>query len=67
MLMFEFNSASCGGFPGASDSLGLALWTVDTALQMAYGNFSGALIHVAGVDDSYNVSGEASSVDSFRG
>ncbi|CAL1698450.1 unnamed protein product [Somion occarium] len=53
-LMFETNSASCGGFPGVSDSFGAALWALDYGLQMAYSNFSGALLHVGGADDTYN-------------
>jgi hypothetical protein len=55
-LMFETNSASCGGFPGLSDSFGAALWALDYGLQMGYSNFSGALIHVSGQDVYYNVS-----------
>ena len=55
-MMFETNTASCGGFPGVSDSFGAALWGVDYGLQMAYSNFSGALLHVGGQDDTYNVS-----------
>lgn len=55
-MMFETNTASCGGFPGVSDSFGSALWGVDYGLQMAYGNFTGALLHVGGQDVSYNVS-----------
>ncbi|KAI0944685.1 hypothetical protein AcW1_002338 [Taiwanofungus camphoratus] len=53
-LMLETNTASCGGFPGVSDSFGAALWSIDYALQMAYANFSGANLHVGGRDDSYN-------------
>ncbi|KAJ7731915.1 glycoside hydrolase family 79 protein [Mycena maculata] len=53
-LMFETNSASCGGFPGISDSFGGALWALDYGLQMAYSNFSGAMLHVGGQDDYYN-------------
>ncbi|KAF7800181.1 hypothetical protein EIP86_011428 [Pleurotus ostreatoroseus] len=53
-IMFETNSASCGGFAGVSDSFGAALWALDYGLQMAYSNFSGALLHVGGVDDTYN-------------
>lgn len=53
-LMFETNTASCGGFPGLSDSFGAALWAVDYGLQMAYSNFSGALLHVGGQSDFYN-------------
>lgn len=52
--MFETNSASCGGFPGISDSYGAALWGLDYALQMAYSNFSGALFHVGGQNVYYN-------------
>ncbi|KAH7882118.1 glycoside hydrolase family 79 protein [Phlebopus sp. FC_14] len=53
-IMFETNTASCGGFPGLSDSFGAALWAIDYALQMAYGNFTGALFHVGGQSDYYN-------------
>ncbi|PSR77479.1 hypothetical protein PHLCEN_2v7910 [Hermanssonia centrifuga] len=35
-LMFETNTASCGGFAGLSDSFGAALWALDYGLQMAY-------------------------------
>lgn len=55
-MMFETNTASCGGFPGVSDSFGSALWAVDYGLQMAYSNFTGALLHIGGQDVSYNVS-----------
>ncbi|KAI8996272.1 glycoside hydrolase superfamily [Trametes punicea] len=53
-VMFETNTASCGGFPGVSDSFGAALWAVDYGLQMAYSNFTGALLHVGGQNVSYN-------------
>jgi hypothetical protein len=53
-MMFETNTASCGGFPGISNSFGAALWGLDYALQMAYSNFSGALFHVGGRDVFYN-------------
>ncbi|RDX49745.1 hypothetical protein OH76DRAFT_1403331 [Lentinus brumalis] len=53
-MMFETNTASCGGFPGVSDSFGAALWGVDYGLQMAYSNFTGALLHIGGQDVSYN-------------
>jgi hypothetical protein len=53
--MFETNTASCGGFPGISDSFGAALWGLDYALQMAYSNFSGAMFHVGGQNVYYNV------------
>ena len=53
--MFETNSASCGGFPGVSDSFGATLWALDYGLQMAASNFSGALLHVGASDTAYNV------------
>lgn len=53
--MFETNTASCGGFPGVSNSFGAALWGIDYALQMAYSNFSAALFHVGGQSVYYNV------------
>lgn len=53
-IMFETNTASCGGFPGVSDSFGAALWALDYGLQMAYGNFSEALLHVGGQNVYYN-------------
>ncbi|KAF7967357.1 hypothetical protein HWV62_34635 [Athelia sp. TMB] len=54
MLMFETNTASCGGFPGLSDSFGAALWGLDYGLTMAAANFSGALLHVSGATVYYN-------------
>jgi hypothetical protein len=53
--MFETNTASCGGFPGISDSFGAGLWVLDFGLNMAAGNFSEALLHVGGQDTYYNV------------
>ncbi|KAI0651080.1 glycoside hydrolase family 79 protein [Trametes meyenii] len=53
-LMFETNTASCGGFPGISDTFTSALWGVDYALQMANSNFTGALFHFGGQNVSYN-------------
>ncbi|BEJ16941.1 hypothetical protein CspHIS471_0603420 [Cutaneotrichosporon sp. HIS471] len=54
MLMLEFNTASCGGFPGLSDSFGAAMWVADWAFQLAWGNFSTALMHVGGQNVYYN-------------
>ncbi|KAK1225001.1 hypothetical protein PQX77_012070 [Marasmius sp. AFHP31] len=54
LYMFETNTASCGGFPGISDSFGATLWLLDYGLQMAWGNFSGGLIHVGGRNVYYN-------------
>jgi hypothetical protein len=53
-LMFETNTASCGGFLGISDSFTAALWGLDYALQMAHSNFSGAMFHLGGQNVFYN-------------
>ena len=53
--MFETNTASCGGFAGISDSYGAALWALDYGFQMAYGNFTHALMHIGGQNVYYNV------------
>ncbi|KAK7024767.1 hypothetical protein R3P38DRAFT_2530271 [Favolaschia claudopus] len=53
-LMFETNTASCGGFLGISDSFTAALWGIDYALQMAHSNFSGAMFHLGGQNVFYN-------------
>ena len=55
-LMFETNTASCGGFPGISDTFASALWALDYGLQLANSNFTGALFHFGGQNVSYNVS-----------
>jgi hypothetical protein len=55
-IMMETNTASCGGLPGISDTFGATLWALDYGLQMAYSNFSGAMMHVGGQDVYYNVS-----------
>ncbi|KAJ6540793.1 hypothetical protein DFH09DRAFT_63429 [Mycena vulgaris] len=53
-LMFETNTASCGGFMGISDSFTAALWGLDYAMQMAHSNFSGAMFHLGGQNVFYN-------------
>ena len=58
-LLFETNTASCGGFPGISDAFASALWGIDHALQLAYSNFTGVLYHFGGQNVSYNVSTSA--------
>ena len=55
LMMFETNTASCGGFPGIADAFGAALWGLDYALQLAYSNFSVAMFHSSGQNVSYNV------------
>ena len=62
-IMFETNIASCGGFSSLSDSFASTLWFIDFAFNMAYGNFSNALMHVGGQNDYYNVG--SSSNDTF--
>lgn len=52
--MFETNTASCGGFAGVSDTFGAALWATDYGLQMAYANFTNALLHFGGQNVFYN-------------
>ncbi|KAF8900143.1 glycoside hydrolase family 79 protein [Gymnopilus junonius] len=54
LLMFETNTASCGGFNGVSDSFGAALWGLDYGMQLAHSNFSGGLFHVGGQNVFYN-------------
>ncbi|KAH7341484.1 hypothetical protein B0J17DRAFT_765535 [Rhizoctonia solani] len=54
LVMLETNTASCGGFPGISDSFGAALWSADLAFQLAAANFSQALFHVGGQNVYYN-------------
>ncbi|KAJ7292155.1 glycoside hydrolase family 79 protein [Mycena rebaudengoi] len=53
-LMFETNTASCGGFNGVSDSFSSALWGLDYALYMAHSNFTGAMFHLGGQNVFYN-------------
>jgi hypothetical protein len=54
LLMFETNSASCGGFPGISNTYASALWGLDYGLTMAAAGFSGAHLHVSGSTVYYN-------------
>ncbi|KAG8678311.1 hypothetical protein FRC08_017875, partial [Ceratobasidium sp. 394] len=53
-VLMETNTASCGGFPGISDSFGATMWAADLGLQFAYINFSQVLLHVGGQDTYYN-------------
>ena len=55
-IMFETNTASCGGFQGVSNVFASTLWALDYGLQMVYSNMTHALIHVGGQDVYYNVS-----------
>ncbi|KAF8322046.1 hypothetical protein DL93DRAFT_2051019 [Clavulina sp. PMI_390] len=55
VIMNEFNSASCGGEPGRSDTFAAAMWTVDYALAMASRNFSAAYLHTREPGVTYNI------------
>ncbi|KAJ3754052.1 glycoside hydrolase family 79 protein [Lentinula raphanica] len=56
MLMSEFNSASCGGTPGISDTFAVgSLWSIDYALQLASVGYSAAYIHTREQGISYNL------------
>ncbi|EUC64409.1 glycoside hydrolase family 79 protein [Rhizoctonia solani AG-3 Rhs1AP] len=53
-VLMETNTASCGGFPGISDSFAATMWAADLGLQFAFINFSQVLLHVGGQDTYYN-------------
>jgi hypothetical protein len=53
-MMSETNSASCGGFPGLSDSFGAALWGLDWAMTLVANGFTTALFHVGAGTAYYN-------------
>lgn len=56
LIMTEFNSASCGGIPGISNTFAVgSLWTVDYALQLASVGYSAAYIHTREQGISYNL------------
>lgn len=53
-VLMETNTASCGGFPGISDSFAATMWAADLGLQFAFINFSQVLLHVGGQNTYYN-------------
>ncbi|KAH9900021.1 glycoside hydrolase family 79 protein [Cubamyces lactineus] len=55
VLMDEFNTASCGGVPGISDTFAASLWTADYSLQMASIGYAGAYIHTRERGITYNL------------
>ncbi|KAF8897706.1 hypothetical protein BD779DRAFT_397048 [Infundibulicybe gibba] len=56
LAMSEFNSASCGGIPGISDTFVVgSMWTADYALQMASVGYSAAYLHTRERGISYNL------------
>ncbi|KAK7059670.1 glycoside hydrolase family 79 protein [Favolaschia claudopus] len=56
LIMSEFNSASCGGIPGLSDTFAVGgLWALDYALQLASVGYSAAYIHTREPGITYNI------------
>ena len=55
VLMDEFNSISCGGVDGISNTFGVAMWTSDYALQMAAQGYAGAYLHSRERGVTYNL------------
>ncbi|KAG8978308.1 hypothetical protein FRB90_008455, partial [Tulasnella sp. 427] len=53
--MSEFNSVSCGGYPGVSNTFGALLWTIDYALQLASLGYTSAYIHTREPGVTYNL------------
>ena len=53
--MSEFSSASCGGFPGLSNTFGMTLWSIDYAMQMSVVGYSAAYLHTRERNVSYNL------------
>ena len=64
VLMGEFNTASCGGFPGTSDTFAATLWVVDYVLQLASVGYDGAYIHTRERGITYNLFDPPASNDS---
>lgn len=54
-LLVEFNTASCIGVKGVSDSFTSAIWSINAALQMAFRNHSNILLHTSGQSTLYNL------------
>ncbi|KZW03384.1 hypothetical protein EXIGLDRAFT_664572 [Exidia glandulosa HHB12029] len=54
LVLLEFNTASCNGFLGVSDSFGASLWILDLALQLAASGFSNAMMHLGGQTSYYS-------------
>ncbi|KAF8322044.1 hypothetical protein DL93DRAFT_2162895 [Clavulina sp. PMI_390] len=55
VIMDEFNTASCGGQPGRSDTFAAAMWTVDYELGMAAHNYSAAYVHTREPGVAYDI------------
>lgn len=56
VVLSEFNSASCGGIEGISDTFAVgSLWTIDYALQLASVGYTAAYVHTRESGISYNI------------
>jgi hypothetical protein len=55
ILLGEFNTASCGGIPGISDTFAATLWAMDYALQLASIGYQGVFIHTREAGITYNL------------
>ncbi|UZJ57367.1 hypothetical protein CBS101457_006687 [Exobasidium rhododendri] len=51
----ETNSASCVGVQDVADTFTTAVWSVNMALQFAYRNHTGVLLHNGGQSTLYNI------------
>jgi hypothetical protein len=55
VIMSEFSTVSCGGYPTVSDTFGAALWSIDYAMQMSVVGYSAAYLHTRERNVSYNL------------
>ncbi|KAF7348518.1 Glycoside hydrolase family 79 protein [Mycena venus] len=56
LVLSEFNSASCGGIPGLSDTFAVGgLWIADYALQLASVGYTAAYAHTREPGITYNL------------
>ena len=55
VVMSEFSSVACGGYPTVSDTFGATLWSTDYAMQMAVVGYSAAYLHTRERNVSYNL------------
>lgn len=53
--LVETNTASCTGVPDVSDTFTAAMWAVNMAMQFAFRNHSGVLLHNGGQTSVYNL------------
>ena len=55
VVMSEFSTVSCGGYPGVSDTFGATLWSIDYAMQLSAVGYSAAYLHTRERNVSYNL------------